>query len=126
MKSRFARGRFRVASKGNVGLRTCRCFFRFFPASALIARARPINAQEVGKRFLLRFKEKGGKEKELPVHHKLEELREHFIFACVSMRHNRLFDPFMAPEEAYHEALSRISLFATEKKSRDIIVLLLE
>jgi hypothetical protein len=28
-----------------------------------------------GKRFLLRFKEKGGKEKELPVHHKLEELR---------------------------------------------------
>jgi integrase/recombinase XerD len=27
-----------------------------------------------GKRFLLRFKEKGGKEKELPVHHKLEEL----------------------------------------------------
>jgi len=79
-----------------------------------------------GKRFLLRFKEKGGKEKELPVHHKLEELREHFIFACVSMRHNRLFDPFMAPEEAYHETLSRISLFATEKKSRDIIVLLLE
>src|ERR1700747_742783 len=27
-----------------------------------------------GKRFLLRFKEKGGKEKELPVHHKLEDL----------------------------------------------------
>jgi integrase len=27
-----------------------------------------------GKRLLLRFKEKGGKEKELPVHHKLEEL----------------------------------------------------
>jgi hypothetical protein len=25
------------------------------------------------KKFLLRFKEKGGKEKELPVHHKLEE-----------------------------------------------------
>jgi hypothetical protein len=30
-----------------------------------------------GKRFLLRFKEKGGKEKELPVHHKLEELLEY-------------------------------------------------
>lgn len=29
-----------------------------------------------GKRYLLRFKEKGGKEKELPVHHKLEELPE--------------------------------------------------
>jgi integrase/recombinase XerD len=28
------------------------------------------------KRFLLPFKEKGGKEKELPVHHKLEELRK--------------------------------------------------
>ena len=26
-----------------------------------------------GKRFFLRFREKGGKEKELPVHHKLEE-----------------------------------------------------
>jgi integrase len=25
-----------------------------------------------GKRFFLRFKEKGGKEKELPVHHELE------------------------------------------------------
>ena len=27
-----------------------------------------------GKRFLLRFKEKGDKEKDLPVRHKLEEL----------------------------------------------------
>jgi site-specific recombinase XerD len=32
-----------------------------------------------GKRFLLRFKEKGGKEKELPVHHKLEELLDHYL-----------------------------------------------
>jgi site-specific recombinase XerD len=31
-----------------------------------------------GKRFLLRFKEKGGKEKELPVHHKLEELLDQY------------------------------------------------
>jgi len=30
--------------------------------------------QRLLKRFLLRFKEKGGKEKELPVHQKLEEL----------------------------------------------------
>ena len=30
------------------------------------------------KRFLLRFKEKGGKEKELPVHHKLEEILDQF------------------------------------------------
>jgi site-specific recombinase XerD len=34
-----------------------------------------------GKRFLLRFKEKGGKEKELPVHHKLEELLDRYLKA---------------------------------------------
>ena len=34
-----------------------------------------------GKRFLLRFKEKGGKEKELPVHHKLEELLDEYLKA---------------------------------------------
>ena len=32
-----------------------------------------------GKRFLLRFKEKGGKENELPVHHKLEELLDEYF-----------------------------------------------
>jgi len=30
---------------------------------------------------LLRFKEKGGKEKELPVHHKLEELLDQYLKA---------------------------------------------
>jgi integrase/recombinase XerD len=34
-----------------------------------------------GKRFLLRFKEKGGKEKELPVHHKLEQLLDEYLKA---------------------------------------------
>ena len=34
-----------------------------------------------GKRFLLRFKEKGGKEKELPVHHKLEDLLDEYLQA---------------------------------------------
>src|ERR1700688_3132035 len=34
-----------------------------------------------GKRFLLRFKEKGGKEKEVPVHHKLEELLYEYLKA---------------------------------------------
>ena len=29
---------------------------------------------QTGKRSLIRFREKGGKEKEIPVHHKLEEL----------------------------------------------------
>src|SRR6201987_4975849 len=32
-----------------------------------------------GKRFLLRFKEKGGKEKEIPVHHKLEEVLDEYL-----------------------------------------------
>jgi len=31
------------------------------------------------KRFLLRFKEKGGKEKELPGHHKLEEVLDQYL-----------------------------------------------
>jgi len=34
-----------------------------------------------GKRFLLRFREKGGKEKELPVHHKLEQLLDQYLEA---------------------------------------------
>jgi integrase len=34
-----------------------------------------------GKRVLLRFKEKGGKKKELPVHHKLEELLDQYLKA---------------------------------------------
>ena len=34
-----------------------------------------------GERFFLRFKEKGGKEKELPVHHKLEELLDEYLKA---------------------------------------------
>jgi integrase/recombinase XerD len=34
-----------------------------------------------GKRFLLRFREKGGKEKELTVHHKLKELLDEYIKA---------------------------------------------
>jgi site-specific recombinase XerD len=34
-----------------------------------------------GKRFFLRFKEKGGKEKELPVHHKLEQLLDEYLKA---------------------------------------------
>jgi site-specific recombinase XerD len=34
-----------------------------------------------GKRSFLRFKEKGGKEKELPVHHELEELLDEYLKA---------------------------------------------
>ena len=32
---------------------------------------------QTGKRSLIRFKEKGGKEKEIPVHHKLKEILRH-------------------------------------------------
>jgi hypothetical protein len=35
----------------------------------------------VRETFLLRFREKGGKEKELPVHHKLEELLDEYLKA---------------------------------------------
>jgi site-specific recombinase XerD len=34
---------------------------------------------QTGKRSLIRFKEKGGKEKEIPVHHKLEELLDEYL-----------------------------------------------
>ncbi|MGA8656359.1 MAG: tyrosine-type recombinase/integrase [Chthoniobacterales bacterium] len=34
-----------------------------------------------GKRFFIRFREKRGKENELPVHHKLEELLDHYLDA---------------------------------------------
>jgi site-specific recombinase XerD len=32
-----------------------------------------------GKRSLIRFKEKGGKEKEIPVHHKMEEILDEYL-----------------------------------------------
>ena len=34
---------------------------------------------QTGKRSLIRFKEKGGKEKEIPVHHKLEEILDEYL-----------------------------------------------
>jgi site-specific recombinase XerD len=34
---------------------------------------------QTGKRSLIRFKEKGGKEKEIPVHHKLEEVLDEYL-----------------------------------------------
>ena len=46
-----------------------------------------------GKRFLLRFKEKGGKEKELPVHHKLEELLDQYLKAT-GLREGAGVSPF--------------------------------
>jgi site-specific recombinase XerD len=37
---------------------------------------------QVGKRSLIRFREKGGKEKEIPVHHKLEEYLDAYLNAA--------------------------------------------
>src|SRR4030088_2815802 len=37
---------------------------------------------QVGKRSLIRFREKGGKEKEIPVHHKLEEYLDVYLEAA--------------------------------------------
>jgi integrase/recombinase XerD len=37
---------------------------------------------QVGKRSLIRFREKGGKEKEIPVHHKLEEYLDIYLEAA--------------------------------------------
>src|ERR1700757_241679 len=34
---------------------------------------------QTGKRSLIRFKEKGGKEKEIPVHHRLEEILDEYL-----------------------------------------------
>jgi hypothetical protein len=34
---------------------------------------------QIGKRSLIRFREKGGKEAEIPVHHKLEELLDQYL-----------------------------------------------
>jgi integrase/recombinase XerD len=34
---------------------------------------------QTGKRSMIRFKEKGGKEKEIPVHHKLEEFLDQYL-----------------------------------------------
>ena len=50
-----------------------------------------------GKRFLLRFKEKGGKEKELPVHHKLEELLDEYLKATGLDARARLSSCFRPP-----------------------------
>jgi site-specific recombinase XerD len=51
-----------------------------------------------GKRFLLRFKEKVGKEKELPVHHKLEELLDQYLKASGLEKGKRLNIPTCWPQ----------------------------
>jgi integrase/recombinase XerD len=64
---------------GNWGYRTRDEETRF--AHQLIEHGMSKNYYFSGKRFLLRFREKGGKEKELSVHHKLEELLDEYLKA---------------------------------------------
>ena len=49
------------------------------PGSAAVVNLKVEDYYPSGKRFLLCFKEKNGKEKELPVHHKLEELLDEYL-----------------------------------------------
>jgi integrase/recombinase XerD len=49
---------------------------------------------QAGKRPLIRFKEKGGKEKEIPVHHKLEEILDTYL--RVSRRREKPDTPLFA------------------------------
>jgi site-specific recombinase XerC len=42
----------------------------------------PQDYLQLGKRSLIRFREKGGKEKEIPVHHKLEEYLDVYLEAA--------------------------------------------
>jgi site-specific recombinase XerD len=65
-----------------------------------------------GKRFLLRFKEKGGKEKELPVHHKLEELLDQYLKA--SCLEKELGSPLFPDSIGKTGKLSRRPLVRTD------------
>jgi integrase/recombinase XerD len=46
---------------------------------------------QIGQRSVIRFREKGGKEKEIPVHHKLEEYLDAYLEAA------KLADPLKEP-----------------------------
>jgi integrase/recombinase XerD len=47
---------------------------------------------QIGKRSLIRFTEKGGKEKEIPVHYKLEEILDAYLQVS-GLRDNKADDP---------------------------------
>jgi hypothetical protein len=58
-----------------------RVCLRFKCSSTAVVNLKVEDYYPSGKRFLLRFKEKGGKEKDLPVHHRLEELLDEYLKA---------------------------------------------
>ena len=61
---------------------------------------------QVGKRSILRFSEKGGKEKEIPVHHKLEEILERYLDCC-GLRHRPESPLFLAVHGKTHKLTAR-------------------
>jgi site-specific recombinase XerD len=61
------------------------------------------------RRFLLRFKEKGGKEKGLPVHHKLEELLDEYPHSDRPRQRARFsFGPCARGQKVLLEDMERI------------------
>jgi site-specific recombinase XerD len=59
---------------------------------------------QTGKRSLIRFKEKGGKEKEIPVHPKLEEILDEYLKVS-KLRESRTR---RFPNDAWQEPRARI------------------
>lgn len=53
-----------------------------FARIGVVVSLTPQDYLQVGKRSLIRFREKGGKEKEIPVHHKLEEYLDVYLEAA--------------------------------------------
>ena len=53
-----------------------------FARIGAVVSLRPEDYFQIGKRSVIRFREKGGKEKEIPVHHKLEEYLDAYLKAA--------------------------------------------
>ena len=53
-----------------------------FARIGAVVSLRPQDYFQIGKRSVIRFREKGGKEKEIPVHHKLEEYLDAYLSAA--------------------------------------------
>jgi site-specific recombinase XerD len=77
---------------------------------------------QIGKRSVIRFREKGGKEKEIPVHHKLEEYLDVYLEAAKlsDQPGNPLFRSTRGrSRELEADGLSRKDAWAMLKRLRD-------
>jgi site-specific recombinase XerD len=74
---------------------------------------------QVGKRSVLRFSEKGGKEKEIPVHHKLESIMDRYLEAA-SLRDQPDSPLFLAvrgkTRELTHRGIDRVAAWMMVKR----------